>query len=261
MPPCPPSADRHPAPTIARRPPAPPTRAPVDAAPSPAAPLPSATGAGAPVPSDPDPGLASVSSLPAAVDAGTSPVVPVGPRSASAGADAGAGGRTGRTGRAVHPSSSRSAAGREGGHEARAGRRIAHRALRALPAGVRWRPELGDGLEMDVTARGRAVQLHLAGDLDVASAGRFTAAVSWLRRTGRLVIVDTRRLQFVGLAGDRALQDAAGYDELGRPDPHVVVLVGPAVARFRDVLSRLTATATSATMPGGGAPGPSPAPA
>jgi anti-anti-sigma regulatory factor len=204
------------------------------ARPAPVGSLPAAAG---PLPADADASAPSVTSLPSVAEAGAAPVAS---RPSSAGADDG--GRPVRTGRAIHPSSSRS------------GRRIAHRALRTLPAGERWRPELGDGLEMDVTARGRAVQLRLAGDLDVASAGRFAAAMSWLRRTGRLVIVDTRHLQFVGLAGDRALRDAAGYDELGRPDPRVVVLVGPAVARFRDLLTRLTAATTA-----GGTPGPSPA--
>jgi anti-anti-sigma regulatory factor len=85
------------------------------------------------------------------------------------------------------------------------------------------------------------VELELAGDLDLASAARLRAAMSWLRRRyPRTIVVDTRRLDFVDLAGYRALRSSlAGSD--GQPDPRTVYVVGEVVARLQHHLALATA--------------------
>jgi anti-anti-sigma factor len=98
-----------------------------------------------------------------------------------------------------------------------------------------------DGLHLHLKKRDRLVELELAGDLDLASAGRLDAAMTWLRRRyPRTIVVDTRRLDFVDLAGYRALQSAlAGPDR--RRDLRTLYVVGDVVARLQHHLALATA--------------------
>jgi anti-anti-sigma factor len=97
-----------------------------------------------------------------------------------------------------------------------------------------------DGLHLHLKKRDQLVELELAGDLDLASAARLRAAMSWLRRRyPRTIVVDTRRLDFVDLAGYRALQSTlAGAD--GHRDPRTVYVVGEVVARLQHHLALAT---------------------
>jgi anti-anti-sigma regulatory factor len=97
-----------------------------------------------------------------------------------------------------------------------------------------------DGLHLDLKKRDRLVELELAGDLDLASAGRLDAAMTWLRRRyPHTIVVDTRRLGFVDLAGYRALQSAlTGTD--GRRDLRTLYVVGDVVARLQHHLALAT---------------------
>ncbi|HLM64909.1 MAG TPA: hypothetical protein VK306_11475 [Acidimicrobiales bacterium] len=93
-----------------------------------------------------------------------------------------------------------------------------------------------DGLGMRVLSRPWLVELRLDGELDMATAPRLAEAVAWLRRGGRTVVVDTRGLVFVGVAGERALRAAVTGPDGGR-DPQVLIVVGAAVGRLRRMLA------------------------
>lgn len=109
---------------------------------------------------------------------------------------------------------------------------------RADPDGVRLPPS--DGLVLDLRQRDRLVELQLAGDLDLATAPRLAAAMAWLRRRyRRTIVVDTRRLDFVDLAGYRALR-ASLQDPDGTRDPRIVYVVGEALGRLLHHLTAIT---------------------
>lgn len=98
------------------------------------------------------------------------------------------------------------------------------------------------GLVLDLEQRDHLVELQLAGDLDLASAGRLTAAMAWLRRRWRhTIVIDTTRLDFVDLAGYRALKNSV-YGPDGTRDPRVVYVVGAALARLLHHLRMATGT-------------------
>lgn len=103
-------------------------------------------------------------------------------------------------------------------------------------------PPVHDGLELDLRQRDRLVELQLTGDLDLATAPRFTAAMAWLRRRyRRTIVIDTRRLRFVDLAGYRALRASLDGPD-GRRDPRVVYVVGDVLARLLQHLAAITGT-------------------
>jgi anti-anti-sigma factor len=100
------------------------------------------------------------------------------------------------------------------------------------------RPE--DGLALDLRQGDRLVELRLAGDLDLATAPRLTAAMTWLRRRWRrTIVVDTRRLRFIDLAGYRAFEASLNGPD-GARDPRVVYVVGDVLARLLHHLSAVT---------------------
>lgn len=92
------------------------------------------------------------------------------------------------------------------------------------------------GLRMCLSHRDGAVDLELVGDLDLASAPRFAAAMAWIRRRFRqMIVVDTRRLDFVDLSGYRAFHHSLRDDD-GERDPRVVYLSGRALNRLQRYL-------------------------
>jgi anti-anti-sigma factor len=104
--------------------------------------------------------------------------------------------------------------------------------------GAPRRPPPGT-LDLSIQRRGGVIELGLAGDLDMATASRVGEAMAWLRFSrdpAATIVIDTRDLDFVAAAGYRALQAAlVGPD--GRKDPHIVLIVGPAVARLDAAIS------------------------
>jgi hypothetical protein len=93
-----------------------------------------------------------------------------------------------------------------------------------------------DGLRMCLSHRDGAVDLELAGDLDLASAPRFAAAMAWIRRRFRqVIVVDTRGLDFVDLFGYRVFHGSLA-GEGGERDPRIVYLSGKALNRFHSYL-------------------------
>jgi anti-anti-sigma regulatory factor len=115
--------------------------------------------------------------------------------------------------------------------------------LRVRTADVGCGPSAGAGsdepeaLSLCVVDRVGHVELRVAGELDMATAPRLIEAVRWLRRSSdRIVVVDTRAVGFVGVAGDRALRVVLTADD-GRRDPQVALVIGPAVARMRTMLT------------------------
>lgn len=96
------------------------------------------------------------------------------------------------------------------------------------------------GLQMSVRQLRGAVELRLDGDLDRASAPQLLAAMRWIRRrTRRVVVIDTRGLDFVDLLGYRAF-NACLEDLSGKRDPSVVYLVGDALAHVRKAFTAMT---------------------
>jgi anti-anti-sigma factor len=90
-----------------------------------------------------------------------------------------------------------------------------------------------DGLTLDLHPGDHSLQLQLAGDLDVASAGRLRAALAWLRRRRRgMLVIDSQELDFVDLTGYRVLEEAVRHPN-GCPDPFVVHVEGRVVTRLR----------------------------
>lgn len=110
------------------------------------------------------------------------------------------------------------------------------------PAPAPVPPPVDGGLVLDLHQRDHLVELQLAGDLDLASAGRLTAAMSWLRRRWRhTIVIDTTGLDFVDLAGYRAFKSSL-YDADGGRDPRVVYVVGAALARLVNHIRAATGT-------------------
>ena len=107
-----------------------------------------------------------------------------------------------------------------------------------LPLRTRRAPRpVDDSLVLLVEHHGDHVTLVLAGELDRANAARVSSAVEWIRRRHQgTIVLDLHSLTFVDLAGHRAIRRAAcGPD--GAPDPRVLRVVGPAVARFEHLLA------------------------
>ena len=101
-----------------------------------------------------------------------------------------------------------------------------------------------DGLVLGLSRRSHSVELELAGDLDMVNAPRFLAAMGWLRRrTRQIIVVDTRRLNFVDLAGYRAFE-ASLHDRSGARDPRILYVVGDALARVQRAVRAVTSSGT-----------------
>ncbi|HEY3140958.1 MAG TPA: hypothetical protein VGJ86_07500 [Acidimicrobiales bacterium] len=93
---------------------------------------------------------------------------------------------------------------------------------------------------LGLSRRRHAVELGLAGDLDLINVPRFLAAMGWLRRrTRQVIVVDTRGLDFVDLAGYRAFE-ASLQDRSGARDPRILYVVGDALARVQLGLRAVT---------------------
>jgi anti-anti-sigma factor len=121
-------------------------------------------------------------------------------------------------------------------------RRMSRRKLDDRPAAGRF----PNGLELHIRPRTHHVELELAGELDLASAPRLKAAMAWLRaRDHRTIVVDTRRLDFVDLAGYRALRSALDGSD-GHRDPRTLYVVGAALARLQRHLAIATGTGSTA---------------
>jgi anti-anti-sigma regulatory factor len=101
-------------------------------------------------------------------------------------------------------------------------------------------------LDLSIRRGDRVVELGLSGDLDLATASRLREAIAWLRfsrERDQTIVIDTRHLDFVAVAGYRALRAALVAPD-GSPDPSVVCIDGPVVARLE---SAITASRTSGT--------------
>jgi STAS domain len=108
-------------------------------------------------------------------------------------------------------------------------------------------------LGLSIERRGAVVDLGLSGDLDMATASRLEDAMTWLRLSSgpaTTIVIDTSDVDFVAAAGYRALQ-AALVGPNGLWDPHVALIVGPAVARLEAAIS--AASAPRRPAPGKGA--------
>ncbi len=101
-------------------------------------------------------------------------------------------------------------------------------------------PDLPDDFDLDLDGRSHVVRLHVTGELDAYTAPRLVEAVSWLRRRhdGGLVL-DLHDVTFVDTVGYRAIHRASCDDD-GRPDPRVVRVIGPAVAKLELVVALAT---------------------
>lgn len=102
-----------------------------------------------------------------------------------------------------------------------------------------------DGVTLSLRSRPRrhAVELRLAGDLDLANAPRLLAAMAWLRRRHRhVIVIDTRDLSFVDVAGYRAFE-ASLNDPTGARDPRVVYVAGAVLAHLQGLLTSITGRA------------------
>jgi anti-anti-sigma factor len=101
-------------------------------------------------------------------------------------------------------------------------------------------PVIG-GLQLGLRKRRAAVELTLAGELDLVTAPRLLAAMEWLRRRYRhVIVVDTRDLEFVDLAGYRAFDACLRDPADGERDPRVVYVVGDALAHLQSILAAIT---------------------
>jgi hypothetical protein len=94
-------------------------------------------------------------------------------------------------------------------------------------------------LDLSIQRHGTIIELGLAGDLDMATAPRIGEAMAWLRFSsdpGTTIVIDTTRVEFIAAAGYRALE-ATRVGPGGLWDPHVALIVGPAVARLEAAIS------------------------
>jgi anti-anti-sigma factor len=102
-------------------------------------------------------------------------------------------------------------------------------------------------LDVSIRRRDHVVELGLAGDLDLATAHRLREAMTWLRFTldrDQTIVIDTRALDFVAVAGYRALRaELVGPD--GVPDRSVVCITGPVITRFESALGTALASGVS----------------
>jgi hypothetical protein len=104
--------------------------------------------------------------------------------------------------------------------------------------GNQGRPPPGT-LDLSIQRYGTMIELGLAGDLDMATAPRIGEAMAWLRFSsdpGTTIVIDTTRVEFIAAAGYRALE-AARLGPNGLWNPHVALIVGPAVARLEAAIS------------------------
>lgn len=105
-------------------------------------------------------------------------------------------------------------------------------------------PQSSSGLHLTLQRRQHLVELRLAGDLDLSNANLLTRAMGWLRRrTSGMIVIDSRDLVFVDLAGYRALNRALDSPD-GRRDPRVLHVIGTVVTKLEGYL----ATAVGATQ-------------
>jgi hypothetical protein len=110
-----------------------------------------------------------------------------------------------------------------------------------LPAAVRRR--LPGTLDLSIQRRGAIIELSLSGDLDMATAPRLAEALAWLRASrgaAATIVIDTSDVEFIAAAGYHALQAVLVRPD-GLWDPHVVLVVGPALTRFEAALSAISA--------------------
>jgi hypothetical protein len=106
-------------------------------------------------------------------------------------------------------------------------------------------------LDMSIRRRGDVVELALAGDLDLATVHVLREAMTWLRFTqerGQAIVIDTQALDFVAVAGYRALR-AELVQPGGAPDPKVTCIVGPVIARFESALGTALAQSGGCVPP------------
>lgn len=99
---------------------------------------------------------------------------------------------------------------------------------------------LGDGFELQAEGGGPSVRLRIEGELDAFTAPRLVEAVGWLRRRhDGGIVLDLHDVTFVDMAGYRAIHRVC-CDGAGHPDPRVVRVIGPAVAKLELVVALAT---------------------
>lgn len=107
-----------------------------------------------------------------------------------------------------------------------------------IAAAASRRPAPGT-LDLSIRRRGDVIELGLAGELDMATAPRLGEAMAWLRFSSdpdSAILIDTTDIDFIAIAGYRALQ-AALVGPNGLWDRRVALVVGPAVARLEAAIS------------------------
>lgn len=114
---------------------------------------------------------------------------------------------------------------------------------RPAPVGAAARRAPPGTLDLSIHRHGAVIDLDVSGELDMATAPRLAEAMAWLRFSScpaTTIVINTRDLDFIAGAGYRALVAAlVGRDGLW--DPHVVLVVGPAVARLEAAIAAASA--------------------
>jgi hypothetical protein len=119
--------------------------------------------------------------------------------------------------------------------------------------GVGQRPAPGT-LDLSIRRRGAVIELGLAGELDMATAPRIGEAMAWLRFSSdpdTAILVDTTDIDFIAVAGYRALQ-AALVGPNGLWDRRVALVVGPAVARLEAAIAAASTSSRRRSVPATG---------
>jgi hypothetical protein len=115
-------------------------------------------------------------------------------------------------------------------------------ALRRTPPGT---------LHLSIHRRRAVVELHVSGELDIATAPRLAEAMAWLRFRScpaTTILIDTSDVDFIAAAGYRALI-AALVGPHGLWDPRVTLVGGPAVARLEAAISSASAGSAEQRRP------------
>jgi hypothetical protein len=105
-------------------------------------------------------------------------------------------------------------------------------------AAARGRPPPGT-LGLSIHRRGAVIELGLSGDLDMATAACIGKAMAWLRSSSgpaTTIVIDRSDVDFVAAAGYHAMQATLVRAD-GLWDPHVVVIVGPALVTLEAAIS------------------------
>jgi anti-anti-sigma factor len=103
-------------------------------------------------------------------------------------------------------------------------------------------PPTTNGLAITLWHRHQLLEVRLVGELDAATAPRFSEAMRWVRRRrAGPVVVDLSGVRFIDLAGHRALVAASARAD-GTRDPRILWVLGPAVTKLERLLVEIART-------------------